>query len=339
MIGISVLLGLNFSWPKWGLVAYISLAQAISGVAKDLVKVSGKSMTKLVSGDQANTTLFKLVAYLTGAKNALKGVGYFLGSILINYTGFTIALIMLIGLIVAVAPGALWFLDSHLGQSGEGVRLSDSLKKGWNVNFLSLARLFLFGSRDIWFEIALPIFLRGQLGWSYTFAGTFMALWIILYGGVQSWTPQWVLAPIGCSPPTHRTIVPWTGSLILVSIGIALGLHFSLQTMNITHTPTTVVVIVGLGVFAVVFAVNSSLHSYLILAYTNKDKVASSVGFYYMANAAGRTLGTLLSGILYQTYGLEVCLWGSALFLLLATVLSCFLRTIPLEMTELKDWE
>jgi len=339
IISIAVLMGLNFDWSHATLVIYIAFAQALSGVAKDLVKVSGKSMTKLVTGDNAHSTLFKLVAYLTGAKNALKGVGYFVGSVLINYCGFITSLWVMIGFVAVVSPGSIFYLDNNLGQSSDkSVSLVDALKKGWNVNFLSAARLFLFGSRDVWFEIALPIFLRGQLGWSYTFTGGFMALWIILYGGVQSWTPQCVLTPLSCSPPSHRTILPWTTSLIFVSIAIALPLHFTLPILDIDPKLTTVVISFGLAVFAIVFAVNSSIHSYLILAYTNKDKVASSVGFYYMANAAGRLIGTLLSGVFYEYYGLEVCLWASAGFLIAASILSCFLRPIPSEF-ELKEWE
>eukprot|EP01133_Synstelium_polycarpum_P007674 gene7674-8979_t len=282
LISIGILMGTQFDWSHVGLIIYIAVAQAISGVAKDFVKVSGKSITKLVTDEDAQSRLFKLVAFLTGAKNALKGVGYFLGSVLINYIDFRYALAVLAGLIFLVVPPAI-ALDPSLGKTNKKISLKEALNKGRNVNLLSGARLFLFGSRDLWFEIALPIFLRTYFGWSYTFAGGFMAVWIIIYGAVQSWTPQLVLAPLGCSPPTHRTIAPWTAALIGVAFVIALPLHFTLDYSN--KTPSMVVVIVGLVLFAFVFAVNSSIHSYLILAYTNKDKVASSVGFYYMANA------------------------------------------------------
>ena len=70
----------------------------------------------------------------------------------------------------------------------------------------------------------------------------------------------------------------------------------------------TVTVVLGLLAFGVVFALNSALHSYLILAFTSAERVTMDVGFYYMANAAGRLLGTLLSGVSFQLGGLPLCL-------------------------------
>lgn len=338
MISIGMLMGLQFTWEHILLIAYITISQAISGIAKDLVKVSGKSMSKLVKGSEEQSNLFKIVAYLTGAKNALKGVGYFLGSFLISLGGFIASLIVMMVLIVLATHIAVFFLDKNIGKSTNPLTsLKEALRKGRNVNFLSAARLFLFGSRDIWFEIALPIFLRSELEWKYPIVGAFMAIWIIFYGVVQSTTPQVILGPLKCNPPSHKTPITWTGILGLVSIGIAISFHLALQSLNVTLVPTTVVAVIGLVLFAFFFAVNSSLHSYLILAYTNKDKVASSVGFYYMANAAGRFIGTLLSGILYQWIGLEPCLWASAIFLVISTVLTSFLGPIPIE-NHIEEW-
>jgi hypothetical protein len=338
MIGIAMLMGLQFTWDHIVLIAYITTSQAISGIAKDLVKVSGKSMSKLVKGSEEQSGLFKIVAYLTGAKNALKGVGYFLGSFLISLGGFIASLIVMMVLIVLATHAAVFFLEKNIGKSSNPMAsLKEALRKGKNVNFLSAARLFLFGSRDVWFEIALPIFLRSELGWSYPIVGAFMALWIIFYGGIQSSTPQWILGPLKCSPPSHRTPLTWTGLLTIASVALAISLHIALKSLDTTATPTTVIVIIGLILFAFFFAVNSSLHSYLILAYTNKDKVASSVGFYYMANAAGRFIGTLLSGVLYQWIGLEPCLWASTVFLVISTVLTSFLGQIPVE-NRIDEW-
>jgi hypothetical protein len=338
MIGIAMLMGLQFTWDHTVLIAYITTSQAISGIAKDLVKVSGKSMSKLVKGSEEQSGLFKIVAYLTGAKNALKGVGYFLGSFLISLGGFIASLIVMMVLIVLATHAAVFFLEKNIGKSSNPMAsLKEALRKGKNVNFLSAARLFLFGSRDVWFEIALPIFLRSELGWSYPIVGAIMAMWIIFYGGIQSSTPQWILGPLKCSPPSHRTPFTWTGLLTIASVALAISLHIALQSLDTTATPTTVIVIIGLILFAFFFAVNSSLHSYLILAYTNKDKVASSVGFYYMANAAGRFIGTLLSGVLYQWIGLEPSLWASTLFLVISTVLTSFLGQIPVE-NRIEEW-
>ena len=90
--------------------------------------------------------------------------------------------------------------------------------------------------------------------------------------------------------------------------------------------------IIGLFAFGAVFAINSAVHSYLILAYSDHDKVAMNVGFYYMANAAGRLTGTVLSGLIYQTQGLEGCLWWSTGFVLAAALISFKLPKIPSEM-------
>ena len=87
--------------------------------------------------------------------------------------------------------------------------------------------------------------------------------------------------------------------------------------------------VVGLIAFGVVFAMNSAVHSYLILAYADNDRAAMNVGFYYMANAGGRLAGTILSGLLYQWQGLTACLWASAAFVLAAAALSLLLPSRP----------
>jgi len=305
--------------------------QALSGIAKDLVKMSGKSMTKITAGQQE--LLLKLVAFLTGAKNTMKGIGYFLRSLLLANIGTVPSLIFLALMILLLIPCATLLLTNQLGKSSEPILLTQVFNKGWNVNMLSAACFGLFRAQDVWFEIALPLFLRGVLGWSYTFVGGFMACWIVFYGGVQSLTPQTVLAPLGCSPPIARHISIWTAILAITTVGIAFATHFILPTTRdikeASDTGITLTVTIGLLIFAFVFAVNSSIHSYLILAYTNRDKVAMNVGFYYMANAGGRLSGTLLSGIFYQMYGLEVCLWASVVFLISSVVCCLFLGPVP----------
>ncbi len=326
LVSLGLLAVLDYTWSRGWVVLYISGAQALSGIAKDLVKMSGKSVTKIAAAEQA--LLLKLVAFLTGAKNTMKGFGYFLGSLLLAYIGTVPALLVLAVMILLLVPFGACLLTNQLGKSSVAISLSQVFNKGWNVNVLSAARFGLFGARDVWFEIALPLFLRGVLGWSYTFVGGFMACWIVFYGGVQSLTPQTVLAPLGCSPPIARHIAMWTFILAVTTAGIALATHFILRK-DASGTAVTAVVIIGLLIFAFIFAVNSSIHSYLILAYTNRDKVAMNVGFYYMANAGGRLTGTLLSGVLYQAYGLEVCLWASVLFLLSSGACCIFLGPVP----------
>ena len=85
--------------------------------------------------------------------------------------------------------------------------------------------------------------------------------------------------------------------------------------------------VVGLALFGLPFAVISSLHSYLILAYAGSKKAAEDVGFYYAANASGRLIGILLSGLLYQAGGLTACLVGSGMMLTICWLISFLLPT------------
>jgi hypothetical protein len=193
------------------------------------------------------------------------------------------------------------------------------------VNLLSLARMFLFGARDVWFVVALPVFLSSVLGWKFWQAGGFMALWVIGYGAVQAAAP---LILRGKSDPTGATATRLAFFLALIPAGIAVALCGGLDPAS--------VVIAGLILFGIVFALNSAVHSYLILAYTDRDKVALHVGIYYMANACGRLAGTLLSGWLYQigirhggSGGLVACLAASAMFLVLTFGISFALPRRP----------
>lgn len=289
-------------------------AQALSGIAKDLNKMSAKSSIKLlVPGDQQGT-LFKWVALLTGSKNALKGVGFFLGGALLALMGFTGAVIAM-----AIALGVIWLaslmlLKKDLGKAKSKPKFSELFSKSRAINILSAARLFLFGARDVWFVVALPVFLSSQLGWDFWWVGGFLAVWVIGYGIVQSIAPLIIGRTQGKVPGGGHTFL-WALILTGIPAAIALG-------MSSTSLPVTQVLIGGLLVFGAVFAINSSLHSYLIVDYAKSDGVSLDVGFYYMANALGRLIGTLLSGWVYQVAGLEACLWVSTGFIALATLIS-----------------
>lgn len=296
----------------WLSVAYVMAAQALSGIAKDLNKMSAKASVKTLITDDENGQLFKWVAILTGSKNALKGVGFFLGAALLEWLGFRGALLALAGGLLIVLVITWIRLPNELGKAKAKPKFTHVFSQTPAINWLSAARFFLFGARDVWFVVALPVFLHSVLGWSFVYVGSFMALWVIGYGFVQASAP--VLLRKSAQGQQHK--LAWHWALILLIIPAAMALALSQG-----YSPAFVV-IAGLTLFGVVFAINSALHSYLILAYADGDKVSLNVGFYYMANAGGRLAGTILSGWGYQQFGLEGCLWISALFVGLAFLLS-----------------
>ena len=307
------------SWHEWASVSFVMAAQALSGVAKDLTKMSSKSAVKAVAGT-GDGTLFRLVAILTGSKNALKGVGFFIGAALLSSIGYDAALWAMAGALLVTLVAIVILLDEEIGRSKKKPPLRSVLSKSTAVNRLSAARLFLFGSRDIWFVVALPVFLDEQLGWSYAGIGAFMASWIIGYGIVQSFAPR-LLRRRGRLDEVQAAR---TWALILAAVSGAIALVVSLEVA------VSAMIVGGLVVFGVVFALNSSLHSFLILAYADDEDVALDVGFYYSANAAGRLVGTLLSGVLYLWGGLEVALWGSAAFVGITWLLALRLPPLPM---------
>jgi predicted MFS family arabinose efflux permease len=289
-------------------------AQAMSGIAKDLNKMSAKSSIKLlVSGDQQGQ-LFKWVALLTGSKNTLKGVGFFLGGMLLVAIGFTGAVITMAAVLSAIWLVSLILLKKDLGKAKNKPKFNELFSKSKTINILSAARLFLFGARDVWFVVALPVYLSSQLGWDFWRVGGFLATWVIGYGLIQAITPAITVKANNKVPNGRHTFV-WALILTGIPALIALG-------MSATSLPVTYVLIGGLLVFGSVFSINSSLHSYLIVSYAKSDGVSLDVGFYYMANALGRLLGTLLSGWVYQVAGLEACLWVSSGFIALAALVS-----------------
>jgi len=305
---------LDQSWSTAFSVTYVMVSQALSGIAKDLTKMSSKSAIKQLVPADAESTLFRWVALLTGSKNALKGAGFFLGGVLLTWLGFRGALLLMAGGLVVILISAVINLPQEMGRAKQKVKLAHILAKDRNINLLSAARLFLFGSRDIWFVVALPIFLDTSLHWSHNQIGGFLALWVIGYGAMQALAPALLKTFLGNKPPRGPSARNAAFLLAGLTAIIAIGVHLDLDPR--------LAIIGGLALFGLLFAVNSSVHSYLILAYAHKNQVAMDVGFYYMANASGRLIGTILSGIIFQFAGLAGCLWVSMLFLLAAATIS-----------------
>jgi hypothetical protein len=293
-------------------VGYVMLAQALSGIAKDLNKIGAKGSVKFVAGSNQGR-LYRLVAWLTGSKNALKGVGFFVGGLGLASIGFKASIAIMAVAIGLVGILALVLLDKDMGKASFEPKFSDLLSKSRRINLLSAARLFLFGSRDVWFVVALPVFLQLELGWSSLAVGTFLAAWIIAYGLVQAVAPN-VTGLRNGNVPDGRTALVWGLTLAMVPLGMAAGLQLGFDP--------AVVVVAGLAFFALIFAMNSAVHSFLVVSYADADGVSLDVGFYYMANAAGRLLGTVCSGWIYQSYGLVACLALSAFFILMVALFS-----------------
>lgn len=310
-------LGMLLADPAYLSVAYVMIAQAISGVAKDLNKMSAKSSIKLLLPDSAQGTLYRWVALLTGSKNALKGAGFFLGALLLTNIGFRLAILVLFLGLLLVCIGSCILLERGTGKGQYKTKLRDLFSKSRAVNRLSAARFFLFGSRDIWFVVALPVYLQSELGWTHTAVGSLLALWVIGYGAVQTIAPK-ITGLINTSSPDGRTALQWALALCLIPALIATALHYN-------PIDATSILIAGLVIYGFLFAINSSLHSYLIVAYAQRDGVSSDVGFYYMANAAGRLFGSLLSGLVYQWYDLGACMFVATIFISAASFLSASL--------------
>jgi len=334
---------LAFAPPGWLVVAWVMVSQALSGIAKDMTKMSSKSAVKLIVPEDASATLYRWVAILTGSKNALKGVGFFLGGLLLTVFDFQTALKLLVALVGGTLVLAAILMRGGLGQANKKARFGQMFSRNGAVNKLAAARIFLFGARDVWFVVGLPVFLSGVLGWTFWQSGGFLAAWVIGYGIVQAATPGLLRSRVEeRHEPDGRTATLLAFVLAALPAGIALSLNGGVAP--------GIVVVAGLIVFGFVFALNSAVHSYLILSYTDSDKVAMNVGFYYMANAAGRLAGTVLSGALYQwgahsgpNDGLIACLWASTAFVLVAGLLSLLLprnlgpRTRPIKLDDMGD--
>lgn len=313
----------------WLTVPYVMAAQALSGIAKDLTKMSSKSAIKVVVAEDAQSTLFKWVAILTGSKNALKGVGFFVGGLLLYLVGFRPALFILAGVVATALIVAVALMRGDLGTANKKAKFRQMFSHNRAVNILAAARVFLFASRDVWFVVGLPVFLYSVLGWNFWQVGGFLAIWVIGYGIVQAAAPGVIKRRMHVDTagmahgavPDGRTAMWLAFALAAFPAGIALALASGIEP--------ALVIIAGLIAFGIIFAMNSSVHSYLILAYTDSDKAAMGVGFYYMANALGRLAGTVLSGAVYQVWGLIGCLWFAVAFVVAAGLISIVLPRRP----------
>lgn len=296
----------------WLTIPWVMAAQALSGIAKDLNKMSAKSGIKLLLPADAEGALYQWVAIVTGSKNALKGVGFFLGGALLMWLDFAGAVLAMATSLALVWLASLFLLREDLGRAKNKPGFREIFSKSRAINILSAARLFLFASRDVWFVVALPVYLSQTLGWNHSQTGGFLALWIIGYGAVQGVAPR--LTGGSNRLPDGRGALLWATLLATlpaaIAVALATGMHPQWSLVG------------GLLVFGAVFAVNSSLHSYLIVSYANRDGVSLDVGFYYTANALGRLLGTVLSGWVFQVAGLTACLWLSSAFIIAAAVIS-----------------
>ncbi|MCP3858204.1 MAG: organoarsenical effux MFS transporter ArsJ [Phycisphaeraceae bacterium] len=322
---VAALVALSMTEPTWTeavSIAWVMGCQGLSGVAKDLTKMSSKSAVKLIVKEKHDgshrSVLLRLVALLTGSKNALKGAGFFVGGALLAWIGFGPALLALAGMLAAASIATLLGLRTSLPPAKTAARTATSWSRSPAVNRLSVARVFLFGARDLWFVVGLPIFLAEDAEWSVEGIGAFMAIWVIGYGLVQAGAP-WVQSKLvlGDRNTDESALARrWMLVLIFITVGIAGVLLLGSASAAVP------VVVIGLLIFGVAFAVESALHSYLILAFASKTDVAQDVGFYYAANATGRLFGTLLSGVCFLMGGLSTCLLVSAGFLLISTLVA-----------------
>ncbi len=291
-------------------VVWVMMAQALSGIAKDLNKMSAKSSMKSIASDQ-HDGLYRIVAFLTGSKNALKGAGFFIGALLLSLFEFQGAVTVMVVMLTVVWVLSLLLLRQELGVMKNKPKFNQIFSKSSAVNWLSLARFFLFGARDIWFVIGLPVFLHRTLEWDFWQVGGYLASWIIIYGFIQAIAP--LLTGKNKTPEAVRTQLLMFGSLLaLIPAGIAVALTYDFSVVY--------VVTIGLLLFALLFAMNSALHSYLIVHFARSDGASLDIGFYYMANAGGRLAGTVASGALFQVFGLDACLWVSALMIAFASI-------------------
>ncbi len=320
--GFLILSALSPEWTVFMSVAWVVAAQGICGIAKDLTKTASKSAIKVAEkearAEDADGRLFRWVAWFTGSKNAMKGLGFFLGGLLLQTLGFRYSLWLMAALLLLVLAGVFLSLPRAMGKAKASSSAKELFGKSKGVNLLAAARIALFGARDVWFVVGVPVFLYAN-GWTFTMVGGFMALWTIFYGLIQAAAPALVKRSadgLSAEVPAARL---WSALLAAIPAVIVAAL-----AINLPVRPD-IILVVGLCVFGAAFAVNSSVHSYLILAYAGSEKAAEDVGFYYAANAAGRFGGTLLSGLLYQWGGLNACLAGSAIMLTI-----CFLVTLLL---------
>ncbi|MDC0736706.1 organoarsenical effux MFS transporter ArsJ [Cognatishimia sp. SS12] len=312
IVALVLLAQLDPSWSLAASVGFVMGVQGLSGIAKDLSKMSAKSAVKVLA-PKGDGSLFRWVAVLTGSKNAVKGLGFLLGAALLALAGFHVAIWLMAALLALILLGTMLFMPSGLPQGKKSAKFNQVFSKDAQINRLSLARMFLFGARDVWFVVGIPIYFYSVLSdgsvagnrAAFFTIGSFMAVWIILYGFVQGIAPRILNAQARDTAALSRSAATWCAILTLIPAVLALAVALNVPGL-------TAVLVGGLLLFGFVFAVNSALHSYLILAFTSAERVTLDVGFYYMSNAAGRLIGTLLSGLSYQLGGLPLCLLTAA---------------------------
>ena len=325
---VAALLALTMLDPAWSVgasVTFVMLVQGASGVAKDLAKMSSKSAVKILA-PESEGTLFRWVALLTGSKNAVKGLGFLLGAALLGLIGFSASVYLLAGVLGAILVATAVLLPSGLPKGRKGAKFSDVFSKSANVNWLSAARVFLFGARDVWFVVGLPIYFYSVLSDGSTdenraaffLVGCFMAVWIILYGAVQANAPRLLRANQRGPGEVVSAASHWAWRLA----AIPLILTIAAATVPNPSVGLTVFLVAGLLAFGAVFAVNSALHSFLILSFAKTERVTMDVGFYYMANAGGRLIGTVLSGFTYQVGGLALTLGTATAMVAISAILA-----------------
>ena len=329
---VLALLALSQLDPAWAVgasVVFVILVQGASGVAKDLAKMSSKSAIKLLAPPE-DGGLFRWAALLTGSKNMVKGAGFLLGAVLLATVGFVWAVLGMAAFLAVILLAILVSMPAGLAQGRKGVKFAEVFSKSANVNWLSVARVFLFGARDVWFVVGIPIYFYAVLSdgttggnrTAFFMIGTFMAVWVILYGLVQANAPRLLRAQYRSATDLMGAARSWGWGLVAVPMVLTFATLFAGEQ----QTWLTVTLVAGLMGFGAVFAVNSSLHSYLILSFTKAERVTMDVGFYYMANAAGRLAGTLLSGLTYQVGGLPLMLGTATVMIATSAVAVGFLK-------------
>ena len=325
---VAALLALTQLDPNWDIpakVAFVMIVQGASGIAKDLAKMSSKSAVKLLAPAEGDG-LFRWVAILTGSKNAVKGLGFLLGAGLLATLGFMWATLAMAIVLAIILIAVFVLMPPGLPKGRKGAKFSEVFSKSANVNWLSLARVFLFGARDVWFVVGIPIYFYAVLSdgtdegnrAAFFMIGTFMAVWVILYGAVQASAPKILHAAERSESDLIQAARNWAATLFCVPAALTLAVLLS----SGPETWLTATLVLGLLAFGAIFAVNSALHSYLILAFTHSERVTMDVGFYYMANATGRLIGTVLSGLTYQVGGLPLVLGTAAVMVAAAALTS-----------------
>ena len=323
IVALLALSQLHQDWVLAYSVTYVMIVQGLSGIAKDLSKMSAKSAVKVLSPDD-NQKLFRWVATLTGSKNAVKGLGFFIGAIALNFFSFVSVLYGMALVLLIVLFSSLILISNKLPKGQSGSKFKEIFSNNANINWLSFSRIFLFGARDVWLVVGVPIYFYTFLSeqnsavndFAFFIVGSFMAIWIIFYGIIQALVPKLKFVRNKTEKQLLEAPFRWIIRLSLAPISLSLLLFL----IDRTSVSSLVIMVIGLLVFAVLFAINSSLHSYLILSFTNTKRVSRDVGFYYMSNALGRLFGTILSGITYQASGLWLCLATSGFMLLISGI-------------------